>query len=161
MDGQKALIRLSMSEPKQLKRGKKFQKIVQNDFEQYSKDGKVTSEAFISFIGLEKVRKNSGRMDIFIKELGDFVTIVEIKATDWDKIKKKNIKRNLYRHQKQLFNYIDKYIEVDRLDVCLGIIYPKPPIKKGLRNLIEKHLDEKYGVPTYWYSEIKSDEILR
>ena len=150
-----------MSEPEQLKRGKKFQKMVQNDFEHNSKDGKVSTEAFISFKELEKVGQNSGRMDIFINELGDFVTIVEIKATDWDKIKTKNIKRNLYRHQKQLFNYIDKYIEVDKLDVCLGIIYPNPPIKKGLRKTIEKHLEEKYGVPAYWYSEIKSEKNSR
>jgi hypothetical protein len=146
-----------MSEPEQLKRGKKFQKIVQQDFEQNSKNGKVIPEAFISFKELKKIKQQSGRMDILIQELDDFVTIVEIKATNWDKIKPENIKRNLYRHQKQLFNYIDKFLEIDKLDVCLGIVYPKPPQKKGLRQFIEKYLEDNYGVPAYWFNEISSN----
>lgn len=95
-------------------------------------------------------------MDILVTELGDFVTILEIKATDWDRIKPKNVAKNLYCHQKQLFNYVDKYVEIDKLDVCLDIIYPKPPKKKGLREFIERRLEEKYSVPAYWYDEIKS-----
>jgi hypothetical protein len=145
-----------MPEPEQLKRGKKFQRIVQEDFEQNTKNWKCLSEAFISFKELEKIKQKSGRIDIFIKGLGDFVTIVEIKATDWDRIKPENIKKNLYRHQKQLFNYIEKYLEVDKLDVCPGIIYPKPPHKKGLKKFIEKYLEENYGVPAYWYTDIMS-----
>ena len=145
-----------MSEPEQLKRGKVFQRIVQDDFEKFSKNGKVFSEAFVSFKELKKIKKRSGRIDILINELGVFVTIVEIKGTNWDKIKPENIKRNLYRHQKQLFSYVDKYLDVEKMDVCLGIIYPKPPIKKGLRLFIEKYLENNYGVPAYWYSEIKS-----
>lgn len=95
-------------------------------------------------------------MDILITELGNFVTILEIKATDWDRIKPKNIKKNLYRHQGQLFKYVDKNIEIEKMDVCLGIIYPKPPRKKGLREFIEKRLEETYLVPAYWYKEIKT-----
>jgi len=96
-------------------------------------------------------------MDMFIYEdSDDFVTILEIKATDWDNIKPSNIKRNLYRHSKQLFNYIDKYMEVDNKDVCHGIIYPNPPHSKGLRNYIDESATELYGFPAYWYSEIKS-----
>lgn len=145
-----------MPEPKQLKQGKKFQKIVQRDFIDNSKDGTVLPEKFVSFKDLKEIKQQSGRMDIFIEELGDFVTIVEIKATNWDKIKPKNIKKNLYRHQKQLFNYIDKYLEIDNLDVCLGIIYPEPPKTKGLREFIEKYLEDNYGVPAYWFNEIRS-----
>ena len=145
-----------MPEPLQLKKGKKFQKIVQNDFSANSKDGRVIPETFVSFKELKNIKQRSGRIDIFIDEISDFVTIVEIKATDWDKIKPKNINRNLYRHQKQIFRYIDKYVDVDKLDVCLGIIYPKPPVKKGLRKYLEKYMEDNYGLPVYWYNEIKT-----
>jgi len=110
----------------------------------------------VSFSAMENVRKKSGRMDILISELGDFVTILEIKATDWDRIKPRNIRRNLWRHQKQLFAYVDTCIEVDKLDVCLGIIYPRPPKTPGLRERIEACLEGNYGVPAYWYTEIRT-----
>jgi len=147
-----------MEEPVQLKRGKIFQKIVQEDFKLTSKNGAVLPEKPVSFENMEKIKQRSGRMDILITELGDFVTILEIKATDWDNIKPKNIKKNLYRHQKQLFNYVDKFIDIDKTDVCIGIIYPEPPKKIGLRQFIDDYLDENYGVPAYWYNEIKSEE---
>lgn len=150
-----------MAEPERLKDGKRFQEIVQQDFEQHSKDGTVRREAVVSFKELKKIKQKSGRMDILVEELGDFVTILEIKATDWDKIKPKNIKRNLYRHQKQLFNYIDKYVEIDHLDVCLGIIYPQPPQTKGLRKFIEEYLADNYGVPAYWFNEIQSGPLRK
>lgn len=145
-----------MPEPEQLKRGKIFQKIVQKDFKNHTINGEACKEKMISFEGQKDIKQKIGRMDILISELGDFVTILEIKATDWDKIKQKNIKKNLYRHQKQLFKYVEKFTDVDKLDVCLGIIYPKPPRKKGLRQFIENYLEENYCVPAYWYSEIKS-----
>jgi hypothetical protein len=145
-----------LPEPEILKRGKKFQRIVQQDFANNTKDGIALREETISFKALNEIKQKSGRMDILITELGDFVTILEIKATDWDRIDSKNVKRNLYRHQKQLFNYVDKYLNIDKLDVCLGIIYPKPPRKKRLRQVIEKYLEDNYGVPAYWYNEIKT-----
>lgn len=145
-----------MSEPEQLARGKRFQRLVQDDFHRNTRDGTALPEAHVSFEAMESVRKKSGRMDILITELGDFVTILEIKATDWDKIKPANVRRNLWRHQKQLLTYVDKFLEVDRLDVCVGIIYPRPPQKPGLKGLVESCLEEEYGVPAYWYSEIQT-----
>ena len=145
-----------MTEPKQFIRGKKFQKIVQDDFKKNSKDGLVKPEAVIKFEGLQKIKKKSGRADILITELGDdLVTILEIKATIWDKIKPKNVKKNLWSHSNQLLKYVEKFIEIDKVDVSLGIIYPYPPKKDGLRNVIESYL-EHYGTPAYWYNEIKT-----
>lgn len=143
-----------MTEPIQFIRGKKFQKIVQKDFEINSKDGFVQSEAVIEFSGLLKAKKKSGRADILITELGDFVTILEIKATDWDRIKTSNIKKNLWSHANQLLKYVEKYIEVDNINVCLGIIYPCPPKTIELQGVIESYL-EHYGTPAYWYNEIQ------
>lgn len=143
-------------EPRRLASGKSFQRIVQADFEAHSKDGRVRREQRVTFERLKGIRQKSGRMDILIAEIGNFVTILEIKATDWDRIKPGNVKKNLCKHQRQLFNYVDKYVEVDKLDVCLGLIYPKPPKKKGLREFVERRLEEVYCVPAFWHSDIKS-----
>ncbi len=95
-------------------------------------------------------------MDIFVYESGDdYVTILELKATDWDKIKEKNIKRNLYRHSNQLYRYIDKFMEIDKKNVCLAMIHPKPPKKTGLKDFIEKCAMDEYSFPVYWYSELQ------
>ena len=146
-----------MPEPAQLKRGKEFQKIVQSDFKQNNKSGIICIERHVSFEGVSKLKQQKGRMDIFVfEESDDFVTVLEIKATDWDKIKYGNIIRNLYRHSKQLFNYIDKFMEIDKKSVCHGIIYPAPPKSKELKSFIENCAMERYSFPIYWYSEIMS-----
>jgi len=145
-----------MPDPARLAAGKRFQAIVQEDFAKNTRDGKALAEVRMSFAALENVRQKSGRADILITELGDFVTILEIKATDWDRIKPANIKRNLYRHQRQLFRYVDKHVQVDETDVCLGIIYPKPPETAGRRQFIESYLEDNYGVPAYWYTEMRT-----
>ena len=145
-------------EPAQLKRGKEFQRIVQNDYNINSKDGGVGIEEHVSFKNVPGIKQKSGRMDIIIHEAAgeDYVMIMEIKATDWDKIKPQNIKRNLYRHGKQLYNYIDKFMEIDNKTVGLAMLYPEPPKKKGLREFIEKCAMDDYAFPVYWYSEIKT-----
>ena len=145
-----------MSEPLNLKRGKQFQKEVQSDFNLKNKSGVICIEKNVSFKKMNDIKQKSGRIDLFFYEDSeDFVTIIEIKATDWDRIKDKNIKKNLYRHSKQLFNYIDKYIDVDKKDVSHGIIYPFPPKKEGLKKKIETWAMELYSFPVYWYNEIK------
>ena len=143
-------------EPLQLRRGKEFQKKVQTDYKN-SKDGRFTFiEKHVSFEKMKSVKQKFGRMDIFVYESGDdYVTIMELKATDWDKIKEKNIKRNLYRHSNQLYRYIDKFMEIDKKNVCLAMIYPEPPKKTGLRDFIEKCAMDEYSFPVYWYSELQ------
>ena len=145
-------------EPCQLRRGKEFQKIVQADYSKNSKDGDVGIEEFVSFKNVSGIKQKSGRMDIIVHYPAgdDFVMIMEIKATDWDKIKQKNIKRNLYRHSKQLYNYIDKFMLVNKFEVGLALLYPEPPKKEGLREHIEKTAMEIYSFPVYWYNELKS-----
>ena len=84
----------------------------------------------------------------------DFIMIMEIKATDWDRIKPNNIRRNLWSHGRQLHRYIDKYMEVDKLgSVGLAIIYPSSPKKEGLRALVEELAFELYSFPVFWYDE--------
>lgn len=144
-------------EPLQLRRGKEFQKIVQADYKKNSKGGGVGIEEHVVFDKLENIRQKSGRMDIIIHdESEDYVMIMEIKATNWDRIKPKNIKRNLYRHGKQLYNYIDQFMTIDNMTVGLAMLYPEPPKKEGLRDFIEECAMEQYSFPVYWYSELRN-----
>lgn len=145
-------------EPIQLKRGKIFQKMVQNDYSLNSKDGGVGIEAVVTYNeGIKRMKGNYGRMDIIIDDSDkDYVMIMEIKATDWDRIKPKNIMRNLYRHGRQLHKYIDKFLETTKFNVGLAVVYPGPPLKEGLREYIEEHEMSRYSFPVYWYSEIKT-----
>ena len=146
-----------MTEPAQLSRGKRFHQMVQADYIDNTKGGIARDEVTIDLSMLSYFPQKRGRPDILITENVDtsFVTIIEIKATNWDRIKPKNIKRNLWSHQHQIFKYIDKYVDIEKLDVCLGIIYPYPPATLGFRELIESYL-EGYGVPAYWYNEVAS-----
>ncbi|MCT4665987.1 MAG: hypothetical protein N4A45_12230 [Flavobacteriales bacterium] len=146
------------NEPPQLKRGKEFQRIVQNDYSQNSTDEDVGIEEYVSFNNVPEIKQKSGRLDIVIHKAAgeDFVMIMEIKATDWDKIKLKNINRNLYRHSKQLYNYIDKFMLVDDKSVGLAMLYPESPKNDGLKEFIEKCAMDKYCFPVYWYNELTS-----
>lgn len=141
-----------MAEPKQLRRGKEFQRVAQRDFERHSKSGVVRSEHTIS-LASTSARQRRGRIDILVAEMGDLVAILEIKATDWDRIKPANVTKNLYRHQRQLWMYLERYLDVEHLEVSPGIIYPTAPRTPGLRERVEVYLDER-GTPAYWYDEI-------
>ena len=141
-----------MAEPEQLRRGKEFQRVVQRDFEHNSKSGLVRSEHTVSLAGTS-ARQRRGRMDILVAEMGNLVAILEIKATDWDRIKPQNVTKNLYRHQRQLWMYLERYLDVEQLEVSPGIIYPTAPRTPGLRERVEAYLDER-GAPAYWYDEI-------
>ena len=144
-----------MPEPKILTRGKRFQEIVQNHFKAKVKNLSVFEEKNVSFEKMKSITSIRGRIDILIIEEGnDFLVIYEIKATDWDKIKIQNIKRNIYRHQKQIFKYIDTYSEIFDLWANLALLYPQPPKDKLKKKLIEEYSPNKYGVPVYWFSEI-------
>lgn len=145
-----------MVEPAQFRRGKEFHKLVQADFEKTNIDGEAATEAWISFERIKQATSKGGRADVLVTGLGDYVAIYEIKATDWNRIKPGNIKKNLWRHQHQLFKYVGKYVDVDEMDVCLGIIYPEPPKDPNLRASIESYLEE-WGAPAYWFTEIRAD----
>lgn len=141
-----------MVEPEILSRGKAFHKKVQEDWKDTAKDGGINIEHTIklSLIPKNSKRKRYGRMDIFVDDLGGFVSVVEIKSTDWDGIKNKNIKRLLGAHRRQVWQYIEKYIDKNKMDVCPGIIYPKSPKRTGLKELVEDYLND-YGLQVVWY----------
>jgi len=141
-------------EPEILRRGKAFHKRVQEDWEKSAKGGQINLEHTISLSLLRKKTKRpkSGRLDIFVDEMGDFISIVEIKSTDWDKVKEKNRMKLLGAHRRQVWKYIEEYLDVIKIDVCPGIIYPSAPETPGLREMVETYLND-YGLQVVWYDD--------
>lgn len=142
-----------------LRRGNAFQEIVQADYLANSKGGGVEREFHIDLskpsVGMKPVSHKTGRVDIWVDMLDDDqCAVFEIKATDWDSIAPGKVRRNIYRHQKQLFEYVRKYVDRDGLLVTYGLIYPFPPETEGLRAEIEELAMSTYSVPVYWYTEL-------
>jgi len=144
-------------EPKILRRGKLFHRKIQTDWLRSIVDGNPVVEHSISLhtspTYIQRVRR--GRMDIFIDELGSFVSIVEIKSTNWDRIKKSNISNLLSSHRRQIWKYIDEYIGFTKIDVCAGIIYPKEPLIKTKRMTVEASMND-YGIQVVWQDQIQT-----
>lgn len=140
-----------MTEPTILRKGKEFYKLVQSEWKRTA-EGNIQCEQTIDLLKRSKktnhVRK--GRMDLFVNEIGDYISLVEIKSTNWDTIPEKNIMRLVSRHRRQVWNYIEKYLDGDGVELYAGIIYPIAPKQKGLREQIESYL-ENYGIPVVWY----------
>jgi len=141
-------------EPEILFKGKAFHKRVQNDWELNARGGDIYKERRIElFNKISNCRPiKKGRLDIFVDEHSDYVSVVEIKSTDWDKIKNKNRKKLLGSHRRQVWRYLEKYLKIEKLDVCPGIIYPKSPETPGLKEEIEEYLND-YGMQVVWYDD--------
>jgi len=134
-------------EPSILKNGKRFHKLIQKEWESTVNDGLAISEKYI-----KRVDGRNGRIDILVEEFSDYVSVIEIKATDWDRIKPENIKRNIRRQIRQIWRYIDSQLEVYSMDVCPGIIFPKLPQNTELLRLVEDTFNAE-GVQVVWHDE--------
>lgn len=141
-------------EPEQLLRGKEFHRLVQSDWAGTVEGAITQPEHTVRLEGLpmkgNRVRR--GRIDIFIDEIDDFVSVVEIKATDWDIVKPANRRKLLASHKRQVYRYIDKYLDVDKINVCAGIIYPQSPKRFGLKEEIETYLND-CALQVIWYHD--------
>lgn len=136
-------------EPKKPSEGKRFHKIVQNYWQSSNQSGKLLKEKVLR--SDHDINSSSRkRMDILVTEMDEMVAILEIKNTFWEKIIPNNINRNLYRHQKQVWNYIEEYVN-EGIDVCPGIIYPKRP-NKELTKFIEEYHGER-GIVIVWFED--------
>lgn len=135
------------SEPNILKNGKLFHKLIQDEWVATTNDGLVRPEKYI-----KRVDGRNGRVDLLIEELGDFVSVIEIKATDWDRIKPGNVKRNIRRQIRQIWRYIDSQLDIYSMEVCPGIIFSKLPKNPELLELVEGTFNAE-GIQVVWHDE--------
>ncbi len=138
-------------EPEILRRGKLFHKRVQADWLREA-EGRVAAEQtiFMSMLSTSARHVRQGRLDLFVDLTDDYVTVVEIKSTDWDHIHAGHVRHLLGSHRRQVWRYIEKYLDSDRVSVCAGLIYPREPASAALRDYIEQYLNE-YWLQVVWY----------
>ena len=120
-------------EPKQLVRGKKFHKKLQEDWHKTA-SGEVKHEQ-----GVVKPSGRKGRIDIFVNADDNEVAVVEIKDSDWDSMTLKALRRNVSRQASQIWDYIESQLEQSK-DVSPGVIFSKrrPSIINSLIS-VKKH----------------------
>ncbi|MEO8379040.1 MAG: hypothetical protein ABI779_05205 [Acidobacteriota bacterium] len=141
-------------EPELLRRGKEFHRLVQADWAGEIEKATVRLEHSIRFIAAlrSSKRRRRGRLDIFIDQIDDFVTVVEIKATDWDHISSNNLRKLLATHRRQVMRYVEKFLDDDHVSVCAGIIYPKAPDNKDVKAQVESYLND-HALQVVWYAD--------
>ncbi|HEV7238326.1 MAG TPA: hypothetical protein VGQ36_03730 [Thermoanaerobaculia bacterium] len=141
-------------EPDILRRGKEFHRRVQTDWAGEVEKSTVRLEKTILLALLSDTVKRGrrGRMDIFIDKVEDFVTVVEIKATDWDRVLERNRRKLLGAHRRQVMRYVDQYVDHDHVNVCAGIIYPQSPRGVGLKEMVEQYLND-HALQVVWFDD--------
>ena len=140
-----SIVSIMNKEPKTLKNGKEFHKKIQTEWLDTA-EGEVEAEK-------QMIKQNGrkGRMDVFIKTEETYVSIAEIKMSDWDVMTIKNLHRNVRRQIRQIWSYIDSQLEQKR-DVTPGIIFSNRPKKNGRLDLIEQLFGEE-GITVVWDDE--------
>lgn len=133
-----------------VKRGRKFE-----NWERDQWVGDLNEQAKFEAATAYKGRR--GRIDIkLVDEDEGHTIVVEIKATNWDKMKPYRVRPNALRHVRQLWRYIEA--ELEEGDVLPAIIYPRTPKTPGRKDEIEEILQEM-GIQVVWRDE--QDEILK
>ena len=147
-------------EPDALRRGKEFHRRVQADWAGEVEGATVRLEKTILFPSRYQTvgRQRRGRLDIFIDELEDFVSVVEIKSTDWDRVLGRNRQKLLAAHRRQVMRYVEKYLDHDHISVCAGVIYPHSPRTAGLKETVEKYLNE-HSLQVVWYDDARAQHL--
>lgn len=87
------------------------------------------------------------------------IALVEIKASDWDRMTDNAVRKNVRRQIKQIWDYIEtqimggEYVPTgERKSVSPGIIFPKRPEDRERMKLIEAMFLEE-GIPVVWDDE--------
>ena len=95
----------------------------------------------------------AGRVDIFVGEDGDdvLVAVAEVKASDWDAMKPQNVRKNVRRQVRQIWDYIESQLELGK-EVSPGVVFPKRPSDHDRLKLIEEMFEEE-GIPVVWEDE--------
>ncbi len=134
-------------EPSILKNGKQFHEIIQKNWLETA-GGDITIEKNII-----TTERKGGRVDIFVDGIGDnLVSVVEIKNTDWDKIKPDNIRRNIKRQARQIWKYIESQRDLNGKEVSPGIIFPRLPKDPERLKLIESIFESEW-IQVVWENE--------
>jgi len=140
---------MANQEPERLRRGKDFHKKIQKEWIEKAQ-GEILPEKTI-----QRLSKRRGRIDILVDDDSNenHVAVVEIKASDWDRMKPKAVRRNAMRQVKQIWSYIDAQLELEGKEVSPGIIFPTRPSDPERLKVIEKIFND-WGIQVVWHDEM-------
>jgi hypothetical protein len=97
-----------------------------------------------------------GRVDIKIDiPKNNLVVVIEVKASDWDKMKPHRVRPNALRHVNQIWRYIEAYLPTR--EVAPALVYPSTPKTPGRKEEVESILDE-YSIAAIWRDEYKEED---
>lgn len=129
---------------KRVSRGRKFE-----EWERSHWNSELNSAA--EFEAPTQWEGKRGRVDIRLKlEEDGHIVIVEIKATDWDRLKEHRLRPTALRHARQIWRYIEDHLSP--MDVTPAIVYPSPPAISGRKGQVEEILNER-GIQVVWREE--------
>lgn len=141
-------------EPKLLSRGRDFHQSVQADWLRKAA-GKVKVEKPIT-----KSSGRRGRIDVFVAGAGDgLVAVAEIKASRWNRMTASAVRRNVLRHTREVWEYIESQL-ADGNDVSPRIIYSRRPTSTLRLQLIESLFEER-GIAVACQDETVADRRAR
>lgn len=142
-------------EPELLHRGKQFHRTIQREWAKEAA-GCIHPERVIRLL-----KDRSGRVDILVDEIGkDLIAIIEVKSTDWDKIKPANVRRNIRRHIRQIWRYITAQVDLEDRIVSAGVIYPRMPQDPRVMEVIESRCEAE-GIQVVWHDETIEEVRIR
>ena len=129
---------------KRVKSGRKFE-----EWERSHWNGGINSAA--EFEAPTQWKGKRGRVDIRLNlEEDGHIVIVEIKATNWDKLKEHRVRPTALRHASQIWRYIEDHLSP--LDVTPAIVYPPQPTIPGRKEQVQEIMDER-GIQVVWREE--------
>ena len=104
-------------------------------------------------------KDKSGRIDIKINEEDGSISIVELKATDWDRIKRSRIRTTALRHARQVWRYVNDAVLTESREVCAGVVYEREPSDEIVREEVEAALNERL-LQVVWRTPSRSGDIV-
>jgi len=121
---------------KRVRRGRRFQTWERSKWSGLAHEA-VETEAQTGWKG------KRGRIDLrLVDEEEGHSVVVEMKASDWDKMAPHRVRPNALRHARQLWRYINA--ELEGGPVLPAIVYPVEPKTPGRKEEIEAILHERY-----------------
>jgi hypothetical protein len=132
-----------------IRRGREFEK---NERSHWRPRG----DEELSFEAPSHHKGKRGRIDIRLFDLEEgFTVVVELKATDWDRMAPHRVRPNALRHTRQIWRYIEA--ELENADVLPALVYPAVPETPGRKGGVESILHERF-IQVVWRGDGDSRE---
>ncbi len=110
------------------------------------------SEDHIHFEAPTVLRARRGRVDIKIDEGLDYIAVIEIKATNWDRLAPARLRPTALRHARQIWRYVEDFLDTKGKEVCPALVYQFEPREPGIRKEVEEILNGRL-IQVVWRKE--------